>query len=159
MTLILLTSASTALGFLTAGVVPYWYGFLYLAGTFVGGAAGKFYIEGVAKRYRLTSMLVVVLAFILGISLIVMFLDTIAYIVLEGLGDISVHSVCDEIVEVRCGKGICPLMRPPLHEEGARDAEVAAAFAVRVAGMGAWRRVATAAAVVAQRSGLVRVLM
>mmetsp|Transcript_69057 Transcript_69057/g.202171 ORF Transcript_69057/g.202171 Transcript_69057/m.202171 type:complete len:557 (-) Transcript_69057:68-1738(-) len=67
-TMILLSSSPTALAFVTGGLVPWTYAIIFFAVAFVGSYAGKSYIDALVKKYQMTSIIVLILAFIIAFA-------------------------------------------------------------------------------------------
>uniref|UniRef100_A0A0G4G5J7 Membrane transporter protein n=1 Tax=Chromera velia CCMP2878 TaxID=1169474 RepID=A0A0G4G5J7_9ALVE len=71
-TSLIITSSSTAVTFALTGAAPWEYAVFLGACTFVGAAVGKFVLDRLVKKYKLASLLVILLAFLITFSLIAM---------------------------------------------------------------------------------------
>jgi hypothetical protein len=69
-TMIVLTSSSVAVLFITSGLVPWRYALCFLCASFVGAYVGKTYIDGYVKRTGKASILIFLLATIIALATI-----------------------------------------------------------------------------------------
>lgn len=69
-TMIVLTSSSIAILFVTAGLVPWQYAVCFFCTCFVGAFVGKTYIDGYVKRTGKASVLIFLLATIIAFATI-----------------------------------------------------------------------------------------
>jgi hypothetical protein len=67
-TMIVLTSSSVAVLFVTAGLVPWEYAVTFFFVCFCGAVTGKKYIDGIVKRTGKASLLIFVLATIIALA-------------------------------------------------------------------------------------------
>jgi len=64
-TLILLTASAAAMLYVTSGQVPNTYAITFFVVAFIGAFSGKLFIDGLVKKYGLTSIIVLILAAII----------------------------------------------------------------------------------------------
>jgi len=68
--MIVLTSSTVAVMFVTSGLVPFTYAVFFFCVCFVGAFVGKKYIDAYVKRTGMTSILIGCLALIIGLATI-----------------------------------------------------------------------------------------
>lgn len=97
-TMIVLTSSSVAVLFITSGFVPLDYAFFFFATCFSGAYIGKRYIDGYVKKSGKASILIFILATIIGLSTIGCF-----YLALSRLAD---NDWCLDGMKAFCDKSL-----------------------------------------------------
>lgn len=119
-TLILFSSASASMAFLATGTTPLSYSIVYSAAAFVGAIVGKYLLDRVTRRYRVGSVIVILIVSVLILSLITVVIDTLIKIVNGSMGDLRVSSFCPRVqpradgsvaaIDDACSGNLCQLV-------------------------------------------------
>jgi len=116
-TMIILTSSSVAVMFVTSGLVPWEYAALYFSVCLSGAYIGKTVIDGYVKRTGAASLLIFILATIIGLATLGCFYNAISGLAASDWCFDGFKKFCDVGVEKEGGCGVARMLLGKFYEE------------------------------------------